>query len=388
MNNNNIKVNVTGKNINNYLKWLMSQKINIINLLVKNHNELDIIIDYKDYKLISKYSKTYQVKIIERYGRLKLLDLVKNNMVIIFCLIFAIILIYSLSHVIFSVEIIYNDREIVNILEKELEKYDIKKFKLKKDSKYLNEIKETILKDNKDILEWLEIEEIGTKYTVRLVERKKKTEVKEFQYQSIAASKDAVITSIKAYSGEKIKNINTYVKKDDIIISGILLKPDGTNLYTKAKGSVIGEVWYKVNIEYPLYYQEELVTGKSKNVISLYFLNKKIPLFPYEKYKQFKLESNTIVESNLLPIKFVKERLYEVKVKEEIYTEEEVIDKAIELAKQKMLSSNKNIIQIKKVELLDKQNLNSKISLNLFVSVDEDITKVIEIKKEVTETPE
>lgn len=386
--NNNIKVNVTGKNINNYLKWLMSQKINIINLNIRNHNELDIVIDYKDYKLISKYSKTYQVKIIQKYGRLKLLDFFKNNMVIIFCLIFAIILIYSLSHIIFSVEIIYNDHEIVSILEKELEKYDIKKFKLKKDVKYINEVKETILKDNKDTLEWLEIEENGTKYTVRLVERKKKTEVKEFEFQSIVASKDAVITSIKAYSGEKVKNINTYVKKDDTIISGILLKPDGTNLYTKAKGSVIGEVWYKVNIEYPLYYQEELVTGKSKNVISFYFLNRKIPLFPYEKYKQFKLESNTIVENNLLPIKIVKERLYEVKVKEEIYTEEEVIDKAVELAKQKMLSSNKNIIQIKKVELLDKQNLNSKISLNLFVSVDEDITKVVEIKEEIIKTPE
>ena len=116
--------------------------------------------------------------------------------------------------------------------------------------------------------QWIEIEESGTKYIVRLVERKKEEKKEEYKYQSIIAKKDATITNIKAYSGEKIKIINQYVKKGEVIISGLLTKPDGTNLYTKAKGIVSGEVWYKVDIEYPLYYQEEKVTGKNKFVIS------------------------------------------------------------------------------------------------------------------------
>ena len=388
MNNNYIKVKIIGKNVNNYLKWLINQKINLINLNVKNHNELELITEYKNYKLLTKYSKTYKAKIIKKYGNLKLLDFLKQNFIVISCIAFAIGLIYFLSNIVFSIDIIYNDQEIVNILKKELDKYNIKKFKYKKNSQYLEKVKKNILEDNKDILEWLEIEESGTKYIVKLVERKKENKSINYQYQSIVASKDAVITSIKAYSGEKVKKVNDYVKKDETIISGILTKPDGTNLYNQAKGVVYGEVWYKVNVEYPLYYQEEKVTGKSKNVISIYFLNKKISLFSYNKYKQFKLESKSVIESNILPIKIAKERLYEVNVKEEIYTEETAIDKAIDISKDKILATNKNIKEITKTEILDKQNLNSKISLTFFVSVIEDITKVVEIKEENVEIQE
>lgn len=385
MNNNCVEVKVIGKNINNYIKWLVSKKISIIKLNIIKHNELNLIIDYKDYKILTGYSKTYEVSIIKKYGKLKIIDMIKNNIVILSCLLVSIAFLYLLSNMIFSVDVIYNNQELSSMVKKELAKYNIKKFKFKKDYQYLENVKEQILKDNKENLEWLEIEESGTKYLVKLVERKKEVQEKDYQYQSITSSKDAIIKSIKAYSGEKSKIVNQYVKKDEVVINGILTKPDGSNIYTKAKGLAYGEIWYKVSVEYPLYYQEESVTGKSRNVISISFLNKKIPLFPYKKYKQFKSTSSIIIENNLVPIKFVKEKLYEVNIKEEIYTEEEAIDRAIELSKQKMLASNDKIIEITKVMVIDKESQNSKIKLNLFVSVIEDITKIIEVKEELNE---
>lgn len=385
MDNNYIKVKVVGKNINNYIKWIISKKISIAKLNIINHNELNLIVDYKYYKQLSNYSKTYKVSIIKKYGKLRIIDIIKNNSVILICLVLAICFLYFLSNMIFSVEVLYNDEEIASMIKKELEKYDIKIFKFKKNRNYLEKVKEQILNDKKDNLEWIEIEENGTKYIVKLVERKKQVEEQEYEYQSIVSSKDAIITKITATSGEKIKNINQYVKKDEIIINGILTKPDGTDIYTKAKGKVYGEIWYKITVEYPLYYQEELVTGKNKNVVSINFLNKKIPLFPYKKYKQFKLTSTTLIEDNILPIKIVKENLYEVKVKEEIYTEEEAIDKAIELSKKKIIESNDKIIEVNDIMIISKENLNSKIKLELFASVIEDITKIIEIKEEIIE---
>ena len=201
----------------------------------------------------------------------------------------------------------------------------------------------------------------------------------------MATNKDAIITSIKAYSGEKIKEINDYVKKDDIIVSGIIEKTDGSLMYTKANAKIYGEVWYKITIEYPYVYKEEKITGKSKEVFVINFLNKKFPLFPYSKYKEFKVVSNSIVENNILPITFSKEKQYEVIVKEEIYTYEEAISNAIELSKKKLLTNNNKIIEIKKVDILDKQTINSKIKLNLFISVEEDITKIVEIKEQELE---
>ena len=381
MDNNCIKVIVEGKNINNYIKWLIKQKINIINLNVIRHNKLELIVEYKDYKQLSKYSKTYKITMLKKYGILKMFEVIKKNSFIFVSIILAIVFLYFLSNVIFSIEVVYNDQEIVEKMEKELKKYGIEKYKLKKDYTYLDKVKEDILNNNKDSLEWLEIVEDGTKYIVKLVERKQEEVKKEYEYQSISATKDAIITNIKASSGEKIKEVNEYIKKDDVIVSGIMTKPDGSFIYTKAKATIYGEVWYKVDIEYPYAYKEEKVTGKSKEVFVINFLNNKIPIFSYQKYKKFKVESNNLIENNILPISLSKEKIYEVMVKEEIYTWEEAISNAIGVSKQKLLDSNKKIIEIKKVEILNKQTKDSKIKLNLFISVIEDITKVVEVKK-------
>lgn len=382
MNNNYVRVKIEGKNINNYIKWIIKNKINIIKLNIIKHNLLEVIIDYKDYEKLLKYSKTYKIKIIEKYGKLKLYDIFKKNIPILLSIFIAIMIIHILSNIIFSIEIIYNNKEIVNKISEELKKYDIKKYKRKRNYKDLNAIKEKILKDNKDLLEWIEIEEHGTKYIIRLVERKKENTIEEFKYQSIVAKKNAIITSIKAYSGEKNKNINQYVRKGEIIISGIITKSDNEQILSKGKGIVYGEVWYKVDIEYPLYYKEEKFTGKSKNVLTINFLNKKINIFPYKKYRQFKSKSKIIFKNNIIPIEIVKDKLYELKIKEQIYTQEQIVEKAVLESKTKILENNKNIKEIKDTYILSKENLNSKIKISLFISVIEDITKIEEIKEE------
>ena len=377
-----IKVSVNGHNINNYLKWLITQKIDILELKIISHNQIVLIVKKSSYKTLKKYSKTYKISVINKYGPLKIKEFIKKNIIILACICISILLVYVLSHVIFSVDIIYNDKEISELVRKNLEKYDIKKYKFKKDYQYLEQVKKQILKENKNVLEWFEIEESGTKYIVRIVERKKEDSEEGYTYQSIVAAKNAILKSIKAFSGEKNKILNQYVKKDELVINGELIKPDGTIIYTKADGLIYGEVWYKVSVEYPLYYQEESIIGKSKNVINIYIFNKKISLFPYKKYKQFKITSYNAIESNIFPIRIAKEKMYEVNTKEEIYTEESAINKAIEVSKQKMLNSNNKILEFNNVIVVDKENLNSKIKVNLFISTTEDITKIVEIQVE------
>ncbi len=377
-----IKVSVKGHNINNYLKWLINKKIDILELKILNHNQMLLIVKKSSYKTLNKYSKTYKISVIKKYGPLKIKEFIQKNIVILMCICISILLVYVLSHMIFSIDIIYNDKEISELVRKNLEKYDIKKYKFKKKYQYLEQVKKQILKENKNVLEWFEIEESGTKYIIRIVERKKEDNKEGYTYQSIVSSKNAILKNIKAFSGEKNKIINQYVKKDELVINGILTKSDGTIIYTKADGLIYGEVWYKVSVEYPLYYQEESITGKSKNVINIYILNKKISLFPYKKYKQFKITSYNAIESNIFPIRIAKEKMYEVNTKEEIYTEESAINKAIEVSKQKMLNSNKKILEFNNVIVIDKENLNSKIKVNLFISTTEDITKIVEIQVE------
>ena len=63
-----------------------------------------------------------------------------------------------------------------------------------------------------------------------------------------------------------------------------------------------------------------------------------------------------IIENNILPIGISKEKLYEVIIKEEIYTWEEAISKAIEISKKKLLENNNKIIRKKNDE--SKQTIN------------------------------
>lgn len=385
MNNNYIKVSIKGRNVNNYIKWLIKQKLEINKINIINQKELEVLVHYKDYKKLKKYSKTYKINVIRKYGLLRLKETISNNKIIIISVIICIFILNYLSNIVFSIDIISNNQEWITFLNKELDKNDIKKYKLKKNYREIEIIKNKILEDNKDVLEWLEIIESGTKYIVRYVERKKEVKESEYDYQSITSSKNAIITEIKAYNGEKIKDLNEYVKKNETIISGVMEKTDGTKIYTKGKGIVYGEVWYKIEVEYPYIYHEEKVTGNHKKVFFIELLNRKIPIFPYKKYRNFKNNKKYIYENPLELLKFSYEELYEVIVYEDIYTKDEVIDKAIEKASTKLLENNNKIVEIKNIIILDKIDLNSKIKLNLFFSVKEDITKVVEIKKELLE---
>ena len=89
-----------------------------------------------------------------------------------------------------------------------------------------------------------------------------------------------------------------------------------------------------------------------------------------------------MVDNNVIPIKFIKEKQYEVNIIEKIYTEEEVIKEAITYAKEKLQESNHNILKIKDYSIMKQENIGNKVKLKIFFSVIEDITKIEEIKVE------
>ena len=69
--NNQIKLKVTGKNPNNYLKELIRENINLYNITI-NNNYLEIIINQKDYDKVIKIKTSYKIEIIDYYGYSKI----------------------------------------------------------------------------------------------------------------------------------------------------------------------------------------------------------------------------------------------------------------------------------------------------------------------------
>ena len=383
-----IKIKITGINIDNYIKRIIKRKINIIKLIPISHKEAHIILKYQEYKKLTKYNTTYKISIIEEYGILKIKKQLKKNKIFIPLIIISISVIILLSNIIFSIDIIHSDKQIRTLISEELTKYNIKKYTFKKPYNQLEEIEEKILENNKDKLEWIEIEEYGTKYIVRIEERKINKEKEKYQYQSIITTKNAIITEIDATKGEIIKNANDYVTKGETVISGYITHPDNTKTPTMAKGTVYGEVWYTIKVEYPYVYQEENLTGRNKTIYVLNFINKRFSLFDFNKYKSFKTKDTILLKNNILNINLTKEKQYELIVIDEVYTEDEVINKAIDYSKEKLLKENTKIKDIKDIKILSQESNESIITLNLFIKAIEDISTTQKIDPNVEENQE
>lgn len=374
-----IKIKVTGRNVNNFIKRLVRSKINIVNVKPISYKEVDIIIDYNDLENVNKIKSIYDIEIIRYYGKLNVLRLLKKNIYIISFLILGIGIIYFLCNMIFSIDIIHSNSKIVKLLEDELNRYDIKKYCFVKKYSEIEKIEDKILENNKDNIEWIEIIREGTKYIVRVEERIINKDIDDNKSYDIVASKNAVIKYIISESGEKVREVNTYVKRGDIIVSSYITKPNNEKIESTAKGKVVGETWYTIDTEYPYYYNETLYTGNKKRVLVFKFINKRISFFDFDKYKTFDKNVKYIFENNFIPISLSYEYQYETNIINDIYTYDEARDKAIELAKKKLMDKYGNIIKINNVTVISEEDMNSKIKLSLFVSCDEDITEYKEV---------
>lgn len=381
-----IKIKVTGRNINNFLKRLINNNINIEKVIPISHKEIDLIINYQDLDKVLKLKTIYNIKIVRYYGKLRIIKRIKKDIFILSSLLISLLLIYTLSNIIFKVEVIHSNKNIIKLVTKELEDNGIKKYKFVKKYQEIEKIKNKILEENKDTLEWLEIIREGTKYTIRVEERIINNKPKDNKIYNIVASKNAVIKNIYAESGEKVRSINTYVKKGDIIISSDITLPNNEKISKTASGKVQGEVWYSINIEYPYQYHEIKYTGNKKKVLVLNLLNKRISFFDFHKYKTFNRNIKYIFNNNITPISLIYEDEYETNIINEIYDYNTAKEKAITKAKDKILEKYPNIKDITNIKIIKEEDKKNKISLNLFVTCLEDITEYQEVNNNI-ETP-
>ena len=374
-----IKIKVTGRNINNFLKRLINNNINIEKVIPISHKEIDLIINYQDLDKVLKLKTIYNIKIVRYYGKLRIIKRIKKDIFILSSLLISLLLIYTLSNIIFKIEVIHSNNNIIKLVTKELEDNGIKKYKFVKNYQEIEKIKKKILEENKDTLEWLEIIREGTKYTIRVEERIINNKPKDNKIYNIVASKNAVIKNIYAESGEKVRSINTYVKKGAIIISSDITLPNNEKIPKTASGKVQGEVWYNINIEYPYQYHEIKYTGNKKKVLVLNLLNKRISFFDFHKYKTFNRNIKYIFNNNITPISLIYEDEYETNIINEVYDYNTAREKAITKAKDKILEKYPNIKDITDIKIIKEEDKKNKISLNLFVTCLEDITEYQEV---------
>lgn len=363
---------VSGKNIPKFILRCKNNNINILKIEQISYKEALIKINYKDYDKLLKIKSIYDITLINNTGFLKFKELLNKHKYFLIMFTFGILFLIYLCNIIFEVDVISTNNELNNLIKKDLENYNIKKYKLKKSYKEKERIKSELLEKYNDTIEWIEITDVGTKYEVQVVERKKKVTEENNQYTNIVASKSGVLRKIYAEEGVKVVDNNTYVNKGDIIISGAITKDEEIKRIVNAKGKVYAEVWYNVNIEFPLEYTEKKYTNEKKKSVYMRLGTKYISKRRFKNFERRKILS---LKNRLVPFELGIEEEQKVNIINDKYTVEEAKKKAILSAKEKILQSLDKDEYITSQKTLKFYAKDSKIVLDIFFSCYEQIGK-------------
>ena len=365
--NNKIKIKVTCRNSKRFIEELILNNINLYDINI-NNNVIEAIIDKNELDKINDIKLVHKISIIEYYGINKIVYLIKKYKIFVLSILVGIIINILLSNIVFKVEVDTPNKKLEKIILSDLDNYGIKKFNLKKSYTKISQIKELILKRENKKIEWLEIEEHGTKYIVKVEPKKINKKEDKCIERNIISKKNAVITKIISDEGEIVKKKNDYVEKNEVLISGLIHNKEKIVSKKCAVGKVYGEVWYKVKLEIPTTYNEEELLNNHSYGVSINWLNKKYDI--NHKYPQYEKKEYNIIGTNLinLNIKYVK--YIQKKIIQKRYSIKSLEKKALQETEKQVKSRGK--ILNKKV--LKKTKKNSKIIIDVFVSVEEDIT--------------
>lgn len=376
MKNNNVKIFVKYEN-NKFINFLVYNKIWYDNLC-KSKEGYTLDIDLND---IDKF-KRYDIEIIKYYGYKNIISFINTNKSILFGICVGLFIMFLMCNTIFDIKINSNNQQLVEKINKSLYENGISKYKRKISFNELQIIKNKILIDNKDVLEWIEIIEDGCIYIVELTERVKGNNINiDKSPSNIVASKDGLITHINLVNGVKVKDVNDYVKKGEVIITGQIYKDENLVSQTSAEGTVYAEVWYTTTVSIPFKYKEYIDTGKVINRYYIKLFDKEMTLIGKYNSENSISKKSIVLDKPYLPFDIYKEKIKIYKYKPFKVNEDEAYNEGLKRAEEniKIKLDSDEYIMDKKV--LKKTVNSSKMILEVFFKVYENITSTSRIEE-------
>lgn len=366
-----------------YIKTNTRHKNRILVKLYKNHiNVYDIVykgdtlylkILYDDYAKVKKNIVTSSFYYASDSGFFRIRK--HFSFFKIFCIFFFLFLIYFCSFLIVKVDVVHSNKEIRTLVLNALEDYGIQPLHFKKSYEELQEIKRKVLETYKDRLEWIEIENVGMTYVVRIEERIVNPPSEEEKTCHIVASKSGIVSSVQSSKGESLVHEGLYVQEGDILITGAISFNEEIKNYVCASGKVMAEVWYQTTVHLPITYSNKTRTGKMRYNFSFDFGHGKHKIFK-SRLVHYETEENVLFQV----FGFTFYQLKEYEIEEEVleYDLEGGVQKALALTEEKMKLKLKADEKIVMQKVLKKSRNDSTIDVEIFYAVIEDITKVEE----------
>lgn len=360
------------RNQNRILVKLYKNKVNVYDV-IKKEDEIYLKVSASDYERIKKEIVTAKFYYVGESGFYRVKRWITPLKVLaVFLFLF---LINLFSNVIVKVNVIHSNKEIRELVSKALDNEGIHVWSFKKDYKALQGIKDKILTTYKDRLEWLEIESVGMMYIIRIEERIENHFSEENKYCHIVANKSGIIDNITSTKGEIAVHEGQYVKEGDILISGEIKWNEEVKNNVCARGSVYAEVWYETHVTLPIEYIIKTRTGKKRFNFSLES--------DTGKYKILRSRLSTYEEESKVLFRFFNftfyvDTEYETIEEKNEYDLNSGMNKALELANQKIQAKFQEGEKVKVQKVLKNSINDSTIEMDIFYSVIENIAQVEE----------
>ena len=384
-----VMIEVSGFSIERFINMATFRGIYLWNIQ-PNGSVVQMNVSARGYGLLKECAEKTgcQYQLVCRCGLPALFRRYKKRKVLAVGFLFFIVILYSLSSFIWVVDIEGNERISKEELLNACEKMGVAPGKLKWHINTEN-VTENLIETFEDI-SWVSVSIEGTDATIHIVETIPKPEMIDKKTPSnLIAKKDSVIQSITAEAGTPKVQSGDVVKKGELLISGEVVivvgeEEEAGREYIKARGTILGKVWYTLEEELPLQYTEKKYTGIEKKDKSILIgdtiLNVVQPNIEYGEYEKEQTADSTVSIGDFkLPITLVEDTYKQYETVQKARTEEEAKKMLEEMLKQKANETVEG--EIENIDIVYEIKENAVIAKATIAAIEE-----IGEEKDITET--
>jgi similar to stage IV sporulation protein len=373
-----LKVKLTGKGLERFLNELTRNEVTIWDVRKHGTEAVTFYVSLQDVKKLRIPARNNKCKIrfLEREGGPFFLKKLWTNSGFLIGACLFLIVIILLSNMVWGIEIKGASPATEHQIHRELDKMGIKVGKLQFSIDNVESV-QRVLTDQIQALTWIGVELRGTTYHFQVVEKNEPKKAEIIGPRHLVAKRKASIVKIFVEKGEPIVKLNDFVQPGQVLVSGVYGK-EGAMKTVAASAEILGETWYSTKVELPLKSTFQVFNGNVKRKYSLKAGGKGLAFWGFGKheYKEFETEVNEHAVKFFhwnLPLSIEKKTIREREQVTRIYTNEEGIERAKELARKDIKNHLSENAIIKGEKILQQSIKGDKVRLTTHFTIIEDI---------------
>jgi similar to stage IV sporulation protein len=371
---------LTGHQMEAFINLTTQHNLQLWDIRFKSKEAAEFTILLQDFfRLRPLLRKTKcKIHVLARFGAPFFLDKLSTRKFLMVGMLFFALALYLLSSMIWQVKVVGNEQirtaDILEIAKQQGIHPWQWKFKLNN-----AESLSRALHSQLPTASWVGVQFHGTRLTIEIVESVQPETKPLLNPRHLVASTNAIVTKIIAQKGNPMVKAHAYVRKGDVLISG-LIGSEPNQQTVVAKGSVVGEVWYTSQIEVPLVIKNNTYTGESTHRFYLVFGSRALQVTGYRQ-KEFQAFTKQSVRKSLhlrnwsVPIGWIQETRLESQILLEKQSYEEAIRVGMERAQASILRETEPDSRILAQKILHERLDNGKVYIEAHFEVEQSIVQ-------------